>query len=387
MTNRGALAGLRILECGEMVAAPYAAKLLAHMGADVVKVEPPEGDPARRRGPFPKNESHPERSGLHLYLNQGKRSLLIDWTTDGGQSHFRRLAANADAVVVSGSPRSIEERGLTHEALRSVNPRLVVTTITPFGMTGPRRDWAATELIEVAAGGWLFISPGAAKDPSLPPLKAFGQQADFQGGVQGALVTIGAFMARELTGAGQHVDVSVQACIADGLEMNFMHWTYAGRVASRLGGRAVGPWGMVQVADGLLMIGCVEQGQWNQLVEYLGHPDWVDSEPFADPPRRGQNLDALMPLIEQGLAHLTVDQAYSELQERGVPCGPVYDIAGLLQCDHLTARGFFNHPDVGELTYPGAPFRFSSTHWEVRRPAPRLGEHTEEVLAEWTSRS
>jgi SAM-dependent methyltransferase len=95
VTNRGALAGLRILECGEMVAAPYAAKLLAHMGADVVKVEPPEGDPARRRGPFPKNESHPERSGLHLYLNQGKRSLVIDWTTDEGQSHFRRLAANA----------------------------------------------------------------------------------------------------------------------------------------------------------------------------------------------------------------------------------------------------------------------------------------------------
>jgi len=178
----GALGGMRILECGELVAAPYAAKLLAHLGADVVKVEPRDGDPARRRGPFPRGEAHLERSGLHLYLNQAKRSVVVDWSRAADVERFRRLVAAADALLVSGSPRSIEERGLTYERLRDVNSRLVVTTITPFGMTGPRRDWAATELIEAAAGGWLFISPGALADASLPPLKAFGQQADFQGG-------------------------------------------------------------------------------------------------------------------------------------------------------------------------------------------------------------
>ncbi len=188
----GALRGIRILECGELVAAPYAAKLLGHLGADVVKVEPPEGDPARWRPPFPRGDVHPERSGLHLYLNQAKRSVIVDWSRSADVDRFHELAGVADVLLVSGSPRSIEERGLTYERLSRVNPRLVVTTITPFGMAGPRRDWAATELIEVAAGGWLFISPGALADASLPPLKAFGQQADFQGGVHGAVGQDGA---------------------------------------------------------------------------------------------------------------------------------------------------------------------------------------------------
>jgi hypothetical protein len=132
----GALDGIRILECGELVAAPYVAKLLAHLGADVVKIEPPDGDPARGRGPFPRGEAHPERSGLHLYINQAKRSVVVDWSRAADVERFRRLAT-ADALLVSGSPRSIEQRGLTYERLRDVNPRLVVATITPFGMSRP----------------------------------------------------------------------------------------------------------------------------------------------------------------------------------------------------------------------------------------------------------
>src|SRR5262249_29400404 len=132
----GPLRGIRVIECGELVAAPYAAKLLGHLGADVVKVEPPEGDPARRRPPFLRAEVHPERSGLHLYLNQAKRSITIDWSRSADVDRFHELAGLADVVLVSGAPRSIEERGLTYERLRRVNPRLVVTTITPFGMTG-----------------------------------------------------------------------------------------------------------------------------------------------------------------------------------------------------------------------------------------------------------
>ncbi len=386
--RNGALAGMRVIECGELVAAPYAAKLLGHMGADVAKVEPPGGDPARRRGPFPDGVEDPERSGLHLYLNQAKRGVVIDWESEQGRARLLRLVAHADAVVVSGAPREIERRGLTYERLSAVNPRVVVTTITPFGMTGPRRDWAATELTEVAAGGWLYISPGALRDPSLPPLKAFGQQADFQAGVHGAIVTLGALFARRELGIGQHVDVSVQACIASNLEMNFMHWTYAGRVASRLGQRAIGPWGIIEVADGPFFLTCIEEDQWQRLVEYLGHPEWADWDVFADRLLRAQNGDVLMPLIEEALQHLTREQAYVELQARKIACAPVFDMAMLRGSDHLAARRFFvevDHPDAGRLTYPGAPFRFSGSPWEVRRRAPRLGEHTEEVLADWSA--
>jgi crotonobetainyl-CoA:carnitine CoA-transferase CaiB-like acyl-CoA transferase len=370
------------------VAAPYAAKLLAHLGADVVKVEPPEGDPARCRGPFPRGGAHPERGGLHLYINQGKRSITLDWHEPAARTTIAALVASADTVIVSGSPRSIEERGLTYDVLRAINPRIIVTTITPFGMTGPRRDWAATELTEVAAGGWLYISPGALNDPSLPPLKAFGQQADFQAGVHGAIATMGALFAREQAQQGQQVDVSVQACIASNLEMNFMHWTYTGRVASRLGQRALGPWGIIHLTNGPFFLVCVEDDQWQRLLDYLGRPEWGDWEVFADRLSRAQNGDVLMPLIEGSLAHLTCEQAFVELQARRVPCSPINDMAMLRQSDHLHDRAFFielDHPDAGLLTYPGAPFKLSRTPWDVRRRAPRLGEHTGEVRAEWTA--
>jgi crotonobetainyl-CoA:carnitine CoA-transferase CaiB-like acyl-CoA transferase len=382
----GALRGIRILECGELVAAPYAAKLLGHLGADVVKVEPPRGDRARWRPPFLRGEVHPERSGLHLYLNQAKRSVIVDWSRSGDVDRFHELAAVADVLLVGGSPRSIEQHGLTYERLSRVNPRLVVTTITPFGMSGPRRDWAATELIEVAAGGWLCVSPGALDDASLPPLKAFGHQGDFQGGVQGAIATLGALRARRRTGRGEHVDVNVQAVIASNIEMNFVHWTYTRRVSSRLGKRGVGPWGIIRLADGYFFVGCAEEDQWERLVDYIGNPEWAHSDIFADRVLRGAHGDALMPLLESALGHRRCEEAYVELQERRISCSPVFDMAMLLRSDHLAAREFFvevDHPDAGRLVYPGAPFKLSRTPWEVVRPAPRLGAHGDEVTTEW----
>jgi crotonobetainyl-CoA:carnitine CoA-transferase CaiB-like acyl-CoA transferase len=382
----GALHGIRILECGELVAAPYAAKLLGHLGADVVKLEPPKGDPARWRPPFLGGEVHSERSGLHLYLNQAKRSVIVDWSRSADVDRFHDLAAVANVLLVGGSPRSIEERGLTYERLCRVNPRLVVTTITPFGMTGPRRDWAATELIEVAGGGWLCISPGALADASLPPLKPFGQQGDFQGGVHGAIATLGALHARSRTGRGEHVDVNVQAVIASNNEMNFVHWTYTRRVTSRLGTRGVGPWGIIRLADGDFFVGCAEEDQWGRLVDYIGNPEWARLEIFADRVSRGVHGEALMPLLESALGDKRCEEAYVELQERRVSCSPVFDMAMLLRSDHLAARGFFvevDHPDAGRLIYPGAPFKLSRTPWEVVRPAPRLGAHGDEVTQEW----
>jgi crotonobetainyl-CoA:carnitine CoA-transferase CaiB-like acyl-CoA transferase len=389
MSSSGALDGIRVLECGELVGAPYAAKLLGHLGADVVKVEPPAGDPVRNRGPFPGKKPDLERAGLHLYLDQGKRSVVIDPSRSADQTRFQKLLAKADVVIASGSPGTLEKRGLTYGTLSQVNPRVVATTITPFGMVGPRRDWAAVEIVEVAAGGWLYISPGASRDPALPPLKAFGQQADFQGGVHAAIATLGALFARERTGRGQHVDVNVQAAIASNLEMNFMHWTYARRVASRLGQRALGPWGIIQLADGPFFVVCVEEDQWQRLADYLGRPEWTQWEVFADRLVRAQNGDVLMPLLEQALSHLTCERAYVELQERRIPCSPIFDMAMLLRAEHLKAREFFvevTHPDAGRLVYPGAPFRFSRTPWRPIRPAPRLGEHTAEVLREWGKR-
>ena len=386
-TLSAALEGVRVIECGEMVSAAYAAKIFAHMGADVIKVEEPGGDRARRRGPFPGGIPDPERSGLFLYLNQHKRSVVLDLLEAAGQAALMDLAAGADVLIHNFSPTQARARALDIEQLRARRPALIVTSITRFGLTGPHSEYNAHEITSANAGGWAFISPGALEDRDLPPLKAFGQQCDFQAGINAANATLGALIARLTSGLGEHIDVSVQECVAANLEMNFMHWTYASRVASRLGRRALGPWGMLRCRDGLLFVVCVEEAQWGRLVELLGGPEWAAWEVFSDRLLRAENYDVLSPLLEESFGGWTVEEAYQLLQARRVPCAPVAGMDALLNSDHLQARDFFvdvDHPVAGRLTYPGAPFKHSRTPWQTRVPAPTLGQHTREVLDQRT---
>ncbi|MFN8557262.1 MAG: CoA transferase [Dehalococcoidia bacterium] len=381
----GALEGLRILECGDFVAAPYAATMLGHLGADVIKVEPPEGDSNRRRGPFPPGRESIESGGLHLYLDQAKRGVALDLDSDAGRTGLRRLAATADALIASGPPDLLERRGLTYTALSDANPALVVTTVTPLGLhAATARSQPMRELCDLAVGGWLSISPGALSEPDRPPLKPFGQQAHFQAGIHAAIATLGAIAVRRRTGAGQHVDISVQAVIASNLENGLMHYTYGNRVASRLGQRLLGPWGIIRLADGLLFLICVTDDEWGRMVEFMGHPEWADSPLFADRGARTENNDGLLALIEGELADRPVYETYTAMQARRIPCTPVNDMDGLLRNPHLRERQYWvagEHPDAGEWTYPGAQWQFERTPWQQGRRAPRLGEHTAEALS------
>src|SRR5262245_53060429 len=180
-----ALAGLQVLECGEMVAAAYATKLLADLGADVIKIEPPAGDPARQYGPFPGGTANPERSGLYLYLNTNKRSVALDLGRPQGRALLDRLAARADLLVHNFPPPVMDAIGITYDALAAHNPRLVMTSITPFGLRGPRRDWQATDLTLWNAGGIAYLN-GSPEAEDLPPLAAFGHQSQYQGAINGA---------------------------------------------------------------------------------------------------------------------------------------------------------------------------------------------------------
>ena len=382
----GALTGLRILECGDFVAAPYAATILGHLGADVVKVEPPVGDSNRHRGPYPPGKAGIETGGLHLFLDQAKRSIVLDLDSEAGRAELRRLVTGADALLASGPPELLERRGLTYAALEDANPALVATAITPLGLDAARSGLPIRELCDLAASGWLSLSPGALSDPDLPPLKPFGQQAHYQAGVHAAIATLGALAARAASGVGQQIDISVQAVNASQLENGLMHYTYTGRVASRLGVRMLGPWGIIRLADGLLFIVCVTEDEWQRLREFLGNPEWADSPLFADRLLRAENNDALLPLIEAELDGRGVEETYHALQARRVPCTPVYEMGQLLAHDHLRAREFFvavDHPVAGTWTYPGAQWKFSATPWQVGRRAPLLGEHNDEVTQEW----
>ncbi len=379
------LSGIKVVECGNLVSAPYLGKLMADFGAEVVKVEDPEGDLARKRGPFPGDTPHPEKSGLFLYLNTNKRGVTLNLRDPKGQALLQTLCAQADILIHNYHPTEMASLGLDFDKLHRVNPGLIMTTISYFGCTGPNSHFKAYEITGTNAGGWAFISPGASDYPELPPLKAFGHQADFQGGVHAAVATLGAYYHKCLTGEGQHVDVSIQECIAAILEMNFMHYTYGGRETSRLGRRSIFPWCMLDCQDGKIFLINVEEDQWKRLVELMGNPEWAALEIFQDRVTRGQNYDALFPLLQEWASTWKVADLYRAGQERRICFAPVNTMADLFASEHLKAREFFtriSHEIAGALTYPGAPFKPSEGGWVVHRPAPTLGQHNTEVYSQ-----
>ena len=376
------LTGLKVVECGNLVSAPYLGKLFADLGAEVIKVEEPGGDLARKRGPFPGDTPHAEKSGLFLYLNANKQGVTLNLHTPRGHALLQSLCAQADVVIHNYRPSEMTEVGLEFDKLHYSNPGLVLTTISYFGLTGPHKDYNAYEITGTNAGGWAFISPGASDYPELPPLKAFGHQADFQGGVHAAVATLGAYYHKLLTGEGQHVDVSIQECLAAILEMNFMHWTYAGKETSRLGRRSIYPWCMLDCKDGKVFVVNVEEDQWQRMVELMDNPEWATLDIFKDRVTRGQNYDALYPFLQEWAANWTVNDLYRAGQERRICFAPVNTMADLFASEHLKAREFFvqiSHQLAGTLTYPGAPFKPSEGGYAIHRPAPLLGQHNNEV--------
>ncbi len=237
------LEGIRIVELGHMVSAAHATKIMADLGADVVKVEEPTGDIARLRGPFPGGSVDPEKSGLFLYLNTNKRGVTLDLTDPRERPQLERLAEWAEIVVHNYTPKEMAARGLDYERLRAINPRLVLCSITPFGLNGPHRDYRAEEITMAHGGGWAWVAPGASDRPELPPLKASGHQCDFHAGLSAAVASLGAYYRALAFGRGEHIDLSVQAHVASFIEQNVVYFTYCEKVSSRRGQRAAFPCG------------------------------------------------------------------------------------------------------------------------------------------------
>jgi crotonobetainyl-CoA:carnitine CoA-transferase CaiB-like acyl-CoA transferase len=378
-----ALQGLRVVECGHLAAAAYAAKLLADLGAEVIKVEPPgDGDAARRRGPFPGAVPHPEKSGTFLYLNTNKRGATLDLTQPRGRTLLRRLAADADILFHNFSPPQMDALGLDYDGLAAANRGLVMVSITPFGLIGPHRDYHATDLTLWSAGGVACLNGGGPGSDDLPPLKAFGMQSEFQGGLNAALAGMAALFARLRTGAGQHVVISIQECVAAILELTFEFYPYMGLIASRLGRKPIQPLDFFECRDGWIFLCCVEEQQWQTWVELMGNPEWARMDLFENRLARAANWDALKLFLQEWIQEHSVDELYRGGQARRIPLAPVSTMADLLASEHLKSRGFFavlEHPGAGHLTAPGAPYKFSATPWEIRRPAPLLGQHNDEI--------
>jgi crotonobetainyl-CoA:carnitine CoA-transferase CaiB-like acyl-CoA transferase len=381
----GALSHLRLIELGSGFAAAYTAKLLADLGADVVKIEPPAGDSTRKLGPFPGGNANPETSGMFLYLNANKRGMVLDFDSAADRAHFKKLVDRADILIHDVAPAELGRHGLDPQEVMRGRPKLVATAISAFGLSGPHRDYRAYDLNLWNAGGIACLNGGGPGTDDLPPLRTFGYQSTFQVGLNAAVASLGAIFARETSGLGQHVEVSAQEALVTILELTYPFWPYCQMMASRLGNKPIQPLDFFECRDGWVFLCAVEEHQWRTFVEIMGSPEWAALDIFADRLQRGANWDALKPMIASWMAEQTVQELYQQLQRRRVPIAPVSTMGDLWSSKHLNARGFFvsfTHPRAGARRSPGAPYLLSRTPWMLRRPAPLLGEHTPEVLRE-----
>ena len=390
MTRPSALSDLKVLEYGDMVPGAYCARLLADAGADVVKVEPPAGDSSRRRGPFPGNVSDPDWSGLYLYLNANKRGVTLELAQPKDWAIFQGLAAKADVLVLDQNAREIDNLGLRRHNLKGLNPRLIVTAITPFGLTGPKRDYTGDDLIAVSAGGLAYATPGIpdmVHDPEKePPLRANAYVGDILAGVQGAMATMVAVLSRSLSGEGCEVDVSRQEAVSMVLPFEFAHASHHQAKKREPNIFGAMPNAYLPCKDGYVVIMAVMDAHWQALMDLTGNPDWGENELFANAQERARNWDALEPMLLEWTMNLSGAEITRLAQGKGIPCFPAYSVGEMVESEHVKAREFMwqmEGPQGQSFKLPGYPVRMAATPWQLRRRAPKLGEHNQEVFSEW----
>lgn len=387
----GPLAGLSVVELGDGTAGPYAAKLLGDFGAEVVKVESPEGDSSRRRGPFPDGRADPEASGLFLYLNINKRGVVLDLEKSSERGSLDGLLASADIFITNLPIDRLRTAGLMPEELRARHARLIVTTITPFGMKGPWANRRGDELVTYAMAGIAYSTPGmpdASNDlVREPPLHPASFVAETVAGLCAGLATLTAVLGRAKTQTGCHLDVSQQAAVASMQHRDVSIHSYWGGTFNRLlNPTSIGrmPNFYLPCKDGYVTIPAPMDVHWQRLVEAMGSPEWALGPKFDTSPARTENwIELRMRLIEWTMT-LLGEELYGLADQTQLPIFQFYPVRKLVESDHVAARNSVIDIEIGNrrAKMPGAPFAMKATPWTLRRPAPRLGEHNAALLGE-----
>jgi benzylsuccinate CoA-transferase BbsE subunit len=375
-----ALADLRVLDLTDLKGA-LCAKLFGDMGADVIKVEPPGGDTTRAIGPFLNPHPHRDRSLLFWFYNTSKRGVTLDLRKPEGQALFKQLVTKADVVIESFAPGTMENLGVGYETLKQLNPQLILTSITPFGQTGPYRDYKSSDTVAEALGGMIYTNGF----PDDAPLRALGLQAYHSASFFAAIGTMSALWARDTIGEGQWVDVSSQEAAAAAVEHvapfyhqgmgvqtrhGSLHWSRYFRVA--------------RCKDGYIMH--CSLGDWTSLIEWvksdekaqdLADPQWEDQF------HRREHAEHLFDVLDDWAQDYRVAELMEGAQLRRIPYAMVRPPETLVDDPQLTARGFFSeiaHPELGRsVPYPGGPFFFTVTPWRIARRPPLLGEHNADI--------
>ena len=392
-----ALSDIKVIEYADFISGPFCTKFMADMGAEVIKIEEPGyGDSARRCGPFLDDIPHPERSGLFLYLNSNKLGITLNLKAESGVRIIKELVKTADILVENRPLSTMKALGLDYDTLRQINSALVVTSITPFGQTGPYSPYKGDDLICSQMSGLSYHTPmeGSENPEESPPLKPGGRQSDFIAGNTAAVASMFAYRARQANGVGQHVDISQQESIASFLRHQVAFYSYDpdgvypnwyGNRESRLRGI-----GYMPCLDGYFINGCREEYQWRAFLELAIGPGWEQVEIlknlFTEAFELHTFLDqfvTIRPFILEWTMEHTKEEITALAQAKGIPIVPANTAEDVFNSEQFSERGFFSdidHPDAGKLRYPGASYKFSETPWQIDKPAPCLGQHNEEIF-------
>ncbi len=379
MGARGPLKGILVLDLSRILAGPFCTTMLSDLGAQIVKLESPgNGDETRTWGPpFEKGES-----AYFLSVNRGKKSIVVDLKKSEGVEITRAIAERADVVVENFRPGVAARLGVGYDALRARNPRLVYLSVSGFGQTGPYRDRSGFDIVGQAMSGVM----SATGEPEGGPCKAGVPLSDLAAGMWAAYGVAGALFDRERTGKGQYIDLSLLdssiSLLTNLSGCYFMDGSVGGRWGS--GHFQIVPYQALRTKDQEIIIGVTSDRFWNYFCGIIEAPELADDPRFRDIPSRAKNRDELIPILERRLARRNGDEWLKLLEEKGIPCSPVYDVGEALEDEQVRHREMVvetEHALLGRVRATGVPLKFSENPGKVQGPAPLHGEHTREVLS------
>ena len=380
----GPLTGMKVVEYCDFISGPYCTKTLADLGAEVIKVERPTGDTARKRGPYLHDEPNPETSGLFLYTNTNKKGVTLNLESPRARGIFKALVKDADVLVEDTLPGELKEMGLGYEDLKELNPGLIMVSITPFGQNGPYSNYKAYYLNTYHASGAGYVLPAASPNADREPIKGGGYVGEYDIGVHTSVAVVGAYYHKMNTGEGQYIDISRQEAMMALERMNIVRYYMIGKSPSRVGVNRVRDTLVQCKDDGYVICVLYPQKQWDGIVRALGNPEWAMKAPFVEQKERDAHFEELKVRLREEAQKYNTMELFFRIQKEGSACAPICSAEQVYNSPQTKARHFFKaitHPVAGSLEYPGQPYRFSAEEMKSKddHGAPTLGQHNEEI--------
>ena len=380
-TRTGPLSDYRVLDLAGPLGL-HCTKLLADMGADVTKIEPPAGDESRRIPPYKDDTPHLEKSLYFLHFNTNKRSITLDVEKPDGRAVFLELARKADVVIETARPGRMDELGIGYETLRGQNRALVYAAITPFGQTGPWRNYKANDMVGIALGNLLYL----AGEPGEPPLQPPGEIAYGMASTYGAFGIAVALYHRLEGGNGQYIDVSMHECAGHIAGYFIPNYGYTGAKPARASrkGEETDLYDPYATKNGYARIFIIPIEQWRRLVDWMGRPASISGPEFEKMSYRRQHPDIVVGAIAEFCSRYTKEELYEEGQKRRIAVTPINTAGEFIEMEQTKARELFvdmEHPVIGKYKQFGVVPRLMETPGGIYRPAPLLGEHNQEIYA------